>query len=131
MEAHAAMAAYSQPVTSSVRLLHRRHPHTPRAKGIDPHQRMLGFYHQHYSANLMWLCVYGCEPLSQLEELAQEKFSSVPGSKLQAPSYPGGCLCPSGGRGPASTEGHNLMQCCAHGWKAGTSVEGLDVWLML
>lgn len=71
----------------------------PRAKGIDLHQRMLDFYHQHYSANLMWLCVYGCEPLSQLEELAQEKFSSVPGSKLQAPSYPGGCSCLSGAEG--------------------------------
>ncbi len=62
----------------------------PRAKGIDPHKRMLEFYHQHYSANLMRLCLYGCEPLSRLEELASEKFSSVPGSGLQPPSYPGG-----------------------------------------
>ncbi|KAK9834702.1 hypothetical protein WJX74_008107 [Apatococcus lobatus] len=64
----------------------------PRAKGIDPHQRMLEFYHQHYSANLMRLCVYGCEPLDQLEKLAQEKFSSVPSSGFEAPSYPGQVL---------------------------------------
>lgn len=62
----------------------------PRAKGIDPHKRMLEFYHQHYSANLMRLCVYGCEPLDRLEKLAQEKFSSVPSSGFEAPSYPGG-----------------------------------------
>lgn len=50
----------------------------PEAQGIDVRERMLQFFHQHYSSHLMKLCVYGEQSLDDLEKMAVESFSAIP-----------------------------------------------------
>jgi len=43
----------------------------------DIRERLLTYYDEHYSANLMSLCLVGNHPIDTLEELAIEHFSEI------------------------------------------------------
>lgn len=47
----------------------------PLKEGIDVRDELLKWYDKHYSANIMKLCVLGCESLDQLTQWVVEKFS--------------------------------------------------------
>ncbi|KAK0655410.1 Metalloenzyme, LuxS/M16 peptidase-like protein [Cercophora newfieldiana] len=48
----------------------------PEARGINVRDKFIEFYEEHYSANLMKLCVLGREPLDVLESWVCEYFSA-------------------------------------------------------
>ena len=48
----------------------------------DIRQQLLKYYDQHYSANLMSLCLVGNHPINMLEELAVEHFSAIQNKNL-------------------------------------------------
>lgn len=48
-------------------------------------QRALDFYHQHYSANLMYLAVSGPQSLDELQGLVTTNFSAIVDRQLNAP----------------------------------------------
>jgi secreted Zn-dependent insulinase-like peptidase len=49
--------------------------------------RLITFYKNHYSANLMKLVILGREPLDTLQKWATEMFSAVPNRHLKAPHW--------------------------------------------
>ncbi|KAG0597423.1 hypothetical protein M758_UG337100 [Ceratodon purpureus] len=61
----------------------------PNARGIDIREELLKFYDENYSAGLMYLTVYGKEPVSKLETLVREKFSLIKNNSIEAPRFPG------------------------------------------
>ncbi|GBG72511.1 hypothetical protein CBR_g12082 [Chara braunii] len=61
----------------------------PESAGVDVRQRMIDFYNDHYSANLMRLVVYGREPLDVLQNIVTEKFSGVRNTVRRVPEFPG------------------------------------------
>ncbi len=46
--------------------------------GISARDRLIEFYEQHYSANIMTLVILGKEPIDQLEQMARQYFSAIP-----------------------------------------------------
>lgn len=48
-----------------------------------PRERVIEWYHDHYSANLMHLMVYSSLPLSQLQQLVVEQFSAISNQNKQ------------------------------------------------
>ena len=50
---------------------------TPKERGTDTRKALIEFYEQHYSANVMKLCVLGQENLETLEKWVREKFSEI------------------------------------------------------
>jgi len=59
----------------------------PKAQGLDVRALLLKFYKEHYSANLMKLCVLGAEPLDTLEQWVRASFSDVPNCGRPRPSF--------------------------------------------
>ncbi|KAI9188669.1 metalloprotease [Blastocladiella emersonii ATCC 22665] len=51
--------------------------HGPRAKGIDSRARLIDFYREHYSANLMRLVLVGKDDLDTLSAWAADRFSDI------------------------------------------------------
>jgi len=60
----------------------------PEARGINVRDKFIEFYENHYSANLMKLCVLGREPLDVLEEWVCEYFSDVENKNLPQNRWP-------------------------------------------
>jgi insulysin len=54
----------------------------PEAKGINVRDKVIEFYHEHYSANQMKLVILGREPLDVLQKLTEESFSPIVNKKL-------------------------------------------------
>ncbi|GAM26110.1 hypothetical protein SAMD00019534_092850 [Acytostelium subglobosum LB1] len=50
--------------------------------------RMIAFYNQYYSANIMSLCLLGAESLDELEALARKYFADIVNKNIQAPRTP-------------------------------------------
>ena len=50
-------------------------------------EKLLKYYAEHYSANLMSLCLVGNYPLDRLEELATEHFHEVENKDLQLKDF--------------------------------------------
>ena len=61
----------------------------PEANGIDVRQRLIEFYTQHYSSNVMSLCVLGKHSLDELYEMVVERlpFGQIPNRKIKLKSY--------------------------------------------
>jgi len=59
----------------------------PVLKGTDVRERLLQFYNQYYSANLMKLCVVGKESLDVLQDWVTASFSAVPNKNVERPNY--------------------------------------------
>ena len=57
----------------------------PELNSMVPRDRMIDFFEEHYSANLMKLAILGPEPLDVLESWVTDIFSQVPNKRL-APS---------------------------------------------
>lgn len=57
----------------------------PLEKGVNMSQTLREFYDSHYSANLMKLVIIGNNTLEELEEIANDKFVSIP-NKFKRPS---------------------------------------------
>ena len=57
------------------------------AEDIDMQAKLLEFYSQHYSANLMCLCVLGKDNLDELYEMVVERlpFSQIENKKIKIP----------------------------------------------
>ena len=55
--------------------------------GITARDKLIEFYDQYYSANLMTLAVVGRESLDQLETWVREKFSEVPNKDVLKPKF--------------------------------------------
>ncbi|XP_031397805.1 insulin-degrading enzyme-like 1, peroxisomal isoform X3 [Punica granatum] len=49
----------------------------PKANGINIRDKLIKFYEENYSANLMNLVVYGKEPLDKLQTLVEKKFQDI------------------------------------------------------
>lgn len=56
----------------------------PEANGIDVRARLLEFYAQHYSANVMCLCVFGKASLDELYAMVVERlpFNQIENKKI-------------------------------------------------
>eukprot|EP00928_Gymnodinium_smaydae_P098736 TRINITY_DN9246_c0_g5_i1.p1 TRINITY_DN9246_c0_g5~~TRINITY_DN9246_c0_g5_i1.p1 ORF type:complete len:1073 (-),score=197.76 TRINITY_DN9246_c0_g5_i1:187-3405(-) len=50
----------------------------PRARGIDPHARVVEFYKKHYTAEDMTLAVVGRDSLPELRQIVEDRFADVP-----------------------------------------------------
>ena len=50
---------------------------------------MLKYYNEHYSANLMALCLVGNHSIDQLEEMAVEHFSAIENKNLELKDFIG------------------------------------------
>ncbi|EPS70250.1 insulin degrading enzyme, partial [Genlisea aurea] len=61
----------------------------PKMKGLDTRQELLRFYHEHYSANLMHLVVYGKDGLDEIERLVKCKFQDIPNKDRNCTRFPG------------------------------------------
>lgn len=59
----------------------------PNSQNINVRDRLIQFYKEHYSANLMKVVVIGRESLDQLQEWVTEKFSAVPNTNKSKPFY--------------------------------------------
>lgn len=59
----------------------------PLTRNVDVRQRLLEFYDNHYSANLMKLCIIGREPIDTLQRWVVEKFSAIRNTDKPKPSY--------------------------------------------
>jgi len=59
----------------------------PKAAGFDIRDELLSFYHSHYCAGLMKLCVIGRDPLDRLEEMTRRSFSAVKNLGRQRPDF--------------------------------------------
>ncbi|KRX66110.1 Insulin-degrading enzyme [Trichinella sp. T9] len=53
------------------------------ARGDDPREALLQFYQNHYSANLMALCIMGKESLDELQAAYVPTFASIENKKLE------------------------------------------------
>ncbi|KRX76897.1 Insulin-degrading enzyme [Trichinella sp. T6] len=53
------------------------------ARGDDPREALLQFYQNHYSANLMALCIMGKESLDELQEAYVPTFASIENKNLE------------------------------------------------
>ncbi|KRX21021.1 Insulin-degrading enzyme, partial [Trichinella nelsoni] len=53
------------------------------ARGDDPREALLQFYQNHYSANLMALCIMGKESLDELQATYVPTFASIENKKLE------------------------------------------------
>ena len=49
----------------------------PKAKGVDPRAELLKFHAQHYSSNVMSVCMVGKESLEDLQQIAITRFGDV------------------------------------------------------
>ncbi|GJN32785.1 hypothetical protein PR202_gb21313 [Eleusine coracana subsp. coracana] len=58
-------------------------------KGLDTRLELLKFYDSHYSANLMYLVVYGKESLDSLQNLVENKFADIRNVGRKPFSFPG------------------------------------------
>ena len=56
-------------------------------EGISARERLIAFYEQWYSAEIMALAVVGRESLDVLETWVREKFSQIPGRAVVEPAY--------------------------------------------
>ncbi|GAA5998202.1 hypothetical protein JCM5350_002919 [Sporobolomyces pararoseus] len=54
----------------------------------DIRARLLAWYAEHYSANLMKLVVLGNQPLDELTDIVIREYSDVPNSNRQVPEFP-------------------------------------------
>eukprot|EP00899_Mesostigma_viride_P018660 jgi/Mesvir1/26796/Mv20563-RA.1 len=61
----------------------------PSKAGIDVREKVIEFYRQHYSSNVMCLAVYGREPVERLKQLVKEKFDGVANRSIHVPRIPG------------------------------------------
>ncbi|KAK9789047.1 hypothetical protein WJX73_010500 [Symbiochloris irregularis] len=64
----------------------------PLARGLDPHGAVVDFWKAHYCAGNMTCCIYGRQPLSELQAMATEKFGGVVNHGLARPSFSGEVL---------------------------------------
>ncbi|KAI5476508.1 a-pheromone processing metallopeptidase ste23 [Pseudohyphozyma bogoriensis] len=64
----------------------------PAEKGVDVRERLLKWYKEYYSANLMKLCVVGKESLDDLTKDIVEKFSPAANYSFSPPTFPGSPL---------------------------------------
>ncbi|GAA5989095.1 hypothetical protein JCM10908_001155 [Rhodotorula pacifica] len=60
----------------------------PRVKGEDVRQRLISWYHAHYSANLMNLVVLSSHTLDELTALVVSEYSDVPNTGRPRPPFP-------------------------------------------
>ncbi|GAA5835179.1 hypothetical protein JCM3766R1_006893 [Sporobolomyces carnicolor] len=54
----------------------------------DVRQRLLAWYAEHYSANLMKLVVLGNQTLNELTDIVSREYSDVPNTNRQRPEFP-------------------------------------------
>ena len=54
---------------------------------ITARQKLIEFYQQHYSANIMTLAVVGREPLEQLERWVTQRFADIPDRDAKVPLF--------------------------------------------
>lgn len=64
----------------------------PSKKGVDVRKEFINFHEQHYSANVMKLCVVGIEDLDTLQNWVESMFTGVKNKNLEPPQYPGDVL---------------------------------------
>ncbi|EIE20423.1 hypothetical protein COCSUDRAFT_30601 [Coccomyxa subellipsoidea C-169] len=62
--------------------------HTPKERGLIPHEEVQAFHARHYSSNLMRGALVGRQPLAELEALVRAKFGAVPNTDLPVPHFP-------------------------------------------
>eukprot|EP00164_Ancoracysta_twista_P004346 GFYU01005855.1.p1 GENE.GFYU01005855.1~~GFYU01005855.1.p1 ORF type:complete len:919 (-),score=364.90 GFYU01005855.1:59-2815(-) len=62
---------------------------TPEKKGISVREKLMQFHHDHYSANLMKLVVYGKESLDTLQDWVKGIFHEIPNKDYPRPKYQG------------------------------------------
>jgi insulysin len=61
----------------------------PRAQNIDTRQALLDFHRQHYSANIMALCIVGGDTLDAMERnYVHEYFAKVENKKVDMKKWP-------------------------------------------
>ncbi|GAA5908366.1 hypothetical protein JCM6882_007915 [Rhodosporidiobolus microsporus] len=60
----------------------------PREKGVDVRARLLEWYNENYSANLMSLVVLSNHSLDDLASMVVSEYSDVPNANLAVPDYP-------------------------------------------
>ncbi len=56
-------------------------------EGMTARDKLIEFYHQHYSASIMTLAVLGKESLDQLEMLVKERFSGIVNKDNEVPVF--------------------------------------------
>lgn len=66
----------------------------PRDKNIDTRARLLEFYHEYYSANLMNLCIIAPHDLDTLQDWVVELFSPIPNQNRENPCEEYRCIDP-------------------------------------
>lgn len=59
----------------------------PEKLGLNVREELLRFHTQHYSANLMSLCLLGKESLDELQQYAVDMFSAVPNKSLEPATF--------------------------------------------
>ena len=59
----------------------------PTARGEDVRARLMAWYHEHYSANLMRLAIVGQASLDELEDMAVRHYSHIPNADMSAPWF--------------------------------------------
>ena len=57
-------------------------------EGASVRDKLVEFYHNWYSANIMALTVVGRQSVDQLEQMVRQKFSEVPNREVSPPLYP-------------------------------------------
>ncbi|ORX53679.1 hypothetical protein DM01DRAFT_1336212 [Hesseltinella vesiculosa] len=62
---------------------------SPKKQGLDIRDELLRFHSNYYSANIMKLCVLGCESLDELTASVVEKFSAVANKDTVLPKFEG------------------------------------------
>ncbi|XP_010523876.1 PREDICTED: insulin-degrading enzyme-like 1, peroxisomal [Tarenaya hassleriana] len=71
--------------TGNLDTLHVR----PQAKGVDTRSELIKFYNEHYSANIMYLVVYGKESLDKIQGLVEAKFQDIRNTDKGITRFPG------------------------------------------
>lgn len=61
----------------------------PKERGVDTRQELLKFYEENYSANLMYLVVYGKDDIDKLCSLVESKFEQIKNIHRSKPSFTG------------------------------------------
>ncbi|XP_014469183.1 PREDICTED: uncharacterized protein LOC106741566 [Dinoponera quadriceps] len=59
----------------------------PKKNGIDVRERVISFFQEHYSANIMSLCVLSNEDINTLEETVAKLFCEILNKKINAESW--------------------------------------------